>query len=202
MSFAALALMLMGSVQAFAAENDDTFSVWNDIQITKNLGKYSISLRGEHWTGDRYFVQPSFGVKPLSWLKLDAGYFWIDRYKTADKEFRHRAFAQATFTAKNGPLSVSLRERYMYEWINKGGVWSGNNVMRHRLMAQYAATKSVKPYLAAEVFHWTKWTMTRHYVGTVFTLAKGHDLDLFYMYLTNAGKPAQHTLGLGYHFTF
>ena len=197
-----LCILMLTAPAALADESDD-FGVWADVQVNKDLGKYYAKLRIEHRSMDNaashdaLIIRPTFGVKALPWLDVDLSYDYIVEQAC----HKHRGLLSVTGKLKQGDLSVSVRERYVYAWTIE--TKSSSHVLRSQLKAQYSIPDSiVRPYLAIEMFTWTKWNKTRHYVGTELKFNPHHSLDLFYMYYTFDGKPSRHLAGLGYNFSF
>ncbi|MBR5055953.1 MAG: DUF2490 domain-containing protein [Bacteroidales bacterium] len=204
---AILAVMILAGFSATAQEGDD-FGSWNHLQFNKawkdasGVGGPYIGLRGEYRTKERFqatdiwFIRPAIGYRFNNWLKSDVSY---DYCQTASG-LQHKFLFSATGSLKSGPLSVSLREMYVRILSTYSGEWS--NLLRSKLNVQYSFPDGgVKPYLAIEMFTWTKWINTRHFVGVGIPLWSHCSADLYYMYLTTAGTPqARHIAGLGFNF--
>lgn len=192
--------ILPTSIWAQNSESDD-FGIWGDIQASKNWNKFYISLRAEGRSCDMsqsldcWFLRPTIGVKPVNWLKIDAAY---DFMMLPQNRIRHDFLFSITGTLKRENLSVSLRERYMLMAVPQDHKIS--HVLRSYLKAQYHIGNSAfTPYVAVELFTWTKWQKTRHYVGTDIKVSQHSSFDLAYMYYTFANKPAEHVLVAGYN---
>ncbi|MBO4570739.1 MAG: DUF2490 domain-containing protein [Bacteroidales bacterium] len=199
----AVIILLLPSL--LRAQEKDDYGCWTDIQINKSWSDGStsggpyIGLRGEFRTKnnfqstDIWFIRPTVGYKFNNWLKSDISYDWCQ----SGLGLQHKFLFSATGTLKSGPLSVSVREMYVRILTTSTGQWS--NLLRSKMTAQYAIPDcGIKPYLAIEVFTWTKWINTRHFVGAQFPLLEGCSADLFYLYLTTAGtSSARHIAGLG-----
>ena len=143
---------------------------------------------------DNWYTRPTLGVKVLPWLKADVAY---DFMKTSS-DLRHKLLLDLTGTLKSGNFKVALRERYMHTWIQGGGQ---GNELRSRLKVQYSIPDSrFTPYLALEVISWKDWMKTRHYVGCHYDFTSWMQLEVYYLYYTHNGRPAQHILGLGLNF--
>ena len=194
-------ISVVNSNPLFAQKNDkDDFGMWFVAQMTKNWdnGLY-IAMRGEFRTKemggkmDITYLRPTFGYAPLKWLKIDVAY---DIMLLSSGALRHDFLFSVTGTLSKENLSVSVRERYMLAYNQKEKTYT--NVIRSFLRAQYKAG-CCTPYLALEIFSWSKWNMTQYFVGTEIAFAKHSSFDIFYMYNSYASKPqAQHTAGLGY----
>ena len=203
-----LLLILVLFPAAATAQEKDDFGYWTDIQINKSwkdasgVGGPYIGLRGEYRTKnnfqetDIWFIRPTVGYRLNIWLKSDVSY---DYCQTASG-LQHKFLFSTTGFLKSGPLSVSLREMYVRILSTYSGEWS--NFLRSKLNVQYSFPDGgLKPYLAIEMFTWTKWINTRHFVGVSVPLGSWCSADLFYLYLTTAGSvPARHIAGLGLTF--
>ena len=194
----------MAAAGSAAAQDEDTFSSWNTIQLKKSWERMYATTRLENRTGDCFIVRQYVGCKVMPWLKFDVAYDYIAEHDGAVKQ---RALASLTGTLKQGPLSVSVRERYVISFNRPDGSaeWDApTSVLRSKLTAKYAIPDSrFAPYLAVELFTWEKWKKTRHYAGTEIRIDEHNALDLFYMYYTFVGKSyAQHTLGAGWSLSF
>ena len=193
-------LALLATVFCASAQNDD-FGTWTDIQCSHSWDRIYTSLRmeyrskGDATATDLWFVRPTLGVKLTPWLKADIAYDLMGK----PSGMLHRGLFSLTATLRQGPLSVSVRERYILGYNVAGNTIS--HVLRSQLKAQYAIPGSrFAPYLAVELFIWEHWQKTRHYVGTDLEVQDWLTLDIFYLYHTIDGQPAQHIAGLGAHF--
>ncbi len=185
----------------FAQDNEkDDFGMWAVFQMNKDWdnGIY-IAFRSEFRTCDLSrkmdiaYLRPTFGYKPLKWLKIDVAY---DLMFLSNQSIRHDFLVSVTGTLTRENLSVSVRERYQLAYNQHSKKFT--NVIRSYLRAQYKV-KRFTPYLALEIFSWKKWNMTQYFAGTEIAFAKHSAFDIFYMYNSFASKPqAQHTAGLGY----
>lgn len=187
------------AAQNETAEEDNTFGGWEFFEVYH-------SFKNSNWYALFYFEHANFqyqrldscygrtmiGYKVNNWLKAGVAYDFMQE----PDYITHRAVGDLIGTLKQGNLTVSIRERYIYSWSPKIGEYG--NVIRSRLKAQYTIPEShFKPYLAIEVFTWDKWKKTRHYVGTTFTINEHFEIEGYYIYYTFNGKPAQHVLGIG-----
>lgn len=201
-----LVLLLFPSLST-AQERDD-YGYWNYIQINKawkdasGSGGPCIGLRGEYRTMERFrttdilFIRPTIGYRFNSLLKSELSYDYCRRASG----LQHKFMFSTTLSLKSGPLGVSLREMYVRTLSTSSGAWS--NRLRSKLNVQYTFPESgLKPYLAIEIFSWSKWDNTRHFVGMTAPLGSCCSADLFYLYLTTSGTPrARHVAGLGFTF--
>lgn len=196
----ALAILSIGAAQA---QDDSYLGSWTDIQVSNNFTDHWYgSFRAEYRSKDNlqstdcWFLRPTLGYKFNSWLKFDVAYDYLQK----PSSLNHRALFSLTGTLKQGGLSVSVRERYIYAYNQDAQ--SSSHVLRSQFKAQYQIPNSIfKPYLAVELFTWDRWEKTRHYAGTLINISNHHALDLFYMYYTFDGKPAEHVIGVGYNIT-
>lgn len=198
-----LLLMLFFCTLICKAQEDSYLGLWTDIQLNHNFNeKWYGSVRAEYRGTDNlkstecWLIRPVVGYKFTKWLKFDVGYDFLKK----PSSLNHRARFSLTGTLNQGGLSVSLRERYIYAYNQDAR--KSSHVLRTQLKAQYKIPQSIfKPYVAVELFTWEKWQKTRHYVGTLIDFNEHHGLDLFYMYYTFDGKPAEHVIGVGYNIT-
>lgn len=201
MALFSFVLLLLTNAQAQEKQHDD-FGIWGDVHFTKTWdnGIY-IGLRAEGRSCDLtrsldcWFIRPIVGYKPLKWLKFDAAY---DFLMLPESCIRHDFLFSVTGTLKRENLSVSWRERYMLMAMHDGS--SLSHTLRSFLQVKYQIGESrFAPYMAIELFTWDKWQKTRHYVGTDIRVSKHSALDIYYVYYTFAGRPAEHIAGIGYN---
>lgn len=186
-----------------AQEEDSCLGMWADVQVNHSFSEnWYGSVRAEYRGTDNlkstafWFIRPIVGYKFTPWLKFDVGYDYFKK----PTSLNHRALFSLTGTLKQGGLSVSVRERYIYSYNQEAG--TSTNVLRSQLKAAYKVPDSMfKPYMAVELFTWAKWQKTWHFVGTQIDFNSHHGLDLFYVYATFDGKPAEHVIGIGYNLT-
>lgn len=145
---------------------------------------------------DCWYTRTTLGVKLLPWLKADVAYDYLKEPSAVT----HKLLLDVTGTLEEGPVKVSIRERYTHSWTPSLG--EQGNVLRSRLKVQYAIPESRwSPYLAVEIFSWgDTWKRTRHYVACDYDLTDWMQFEAYYLYYTHAGRPAQHILGLGLNF--
>lgn len=197
-------LFLFASVGGFVHAQDE-FGAWTSLQVGKSWSKCYISFRGEYRSNndfggiDSYFLRPTVGYKFLPWLKADLSYDYL--YRTGSPQ--NRWLLSVTASLRQGPLSLSLRERYVGAWAINSLNYS--NVLRSFLKGQYKIELangrcSLSPYVAIEIYAWDKWKQSHHFVGTTFCIGKCHSLDLFYAWNVSASKNhADHVIGVGYN---
>mgnify|MGYP002852969531 CR=1 FL=1 len=115
---------------------------WNvegEARMSENfsdLGRYQIG------TGLTYKVSP--------WLKLGAGYIFIQK-KNSDDEWkdRHRFYGDATFSYKTGPWKLALKERLQLTHRDVGNVYQNNPnslTLKSRFKVSYNASPTLTPY--------------------------------------------------------
>ena len=199
-----LALLLVsGRTFTACAQEDNTFGGWEFVEVNHDFGTspFFASFYFEH---DNYqyrrlecwYTRTTLGVKVLPWLKADVAYDYLQgpSYHT------HKLLLDLTGTLKQGPLKVSVRERYIHSWTPATG--GEGNVLRSRLKVQYAIPETRwSPYLAVEVFTWgDQWKKTRHYVACNYDISRKVQLEAYYLYYAFNGVPAEHVLGLGMNF--
>lgn len=195
------AILLLAVLPARA----DDFGSWHFIQATKSLGSsgFYLGARAEyrdcnHFSAtERWFLRPIVGYRIAPWLKGEVMYDFMR--KPGDVQI-HQALAGLTATLRQGPLAVSLRERYQYSWNATAG--TARHYLRSYLKTAYAIPDSrLTPYLAVELFTWSDWVKTRHYAGCSLRLSAQCALEVSYLYHTFASQEASHILGLGCNLT-
>lgn len=185
------------------AQEDNTFGGWEFVEVNHDFGKspFFATLYFEH---DNYqyrrlecwYTRTTLGVKILPWLKADIAW----DYLTEPSRHSNNLLLNLTGTLKEGPLKVSVRERYVHSW--RSGDGGQGNVLRSCLKVQYAIPETRwSPYLAIEVFTWgDQWKKTRHYVACNYDISRNVQLEAYYLYYTFNGAPAEHVLGFGVNF--
>lgn len=195
-----LILLLCMAAVGISAQTPDV-GAWSSIQLSHRWGDgWYANIRGEYRMReaqtDLWFVRPTVGRRLTPWLQADIG---MDRFATASS-LSLRAILSVTFSLKQGPMTASLRQRY----IPSRNVHTGDisHLLRSQLKVSYAIPSSIAtPYMAVEVYGWKQWRQTHHFAGTRLRLGQHHSLDLFYLYATSATKPEMHALGIGYELT-
>lgn len=174
------------------------FEVYHDFGNSPFFGSFYFEHDNYHYKYfDNWYTRTTLGVKVLPWLKADAAYDFV----VTPVDMKHKLLLDLTGTLKSGNFTVALRERYMHTWTHGGGAQS--NELRSRLKIQYSIPDSrFRPYLAIEVISWKEWMKTRHYVACNYDFTSWMQLEVYYLYYTHNGRPAQHILGLGLNFTF
>ena len=193
---------------AFAATVVDALAqrpdagAWGSLQLSHrwNNGWYA-NLRGEYRQRgpqtDIWFIRSTVGRRLTPWLQADVG---LDRFATPSS-LSLRAILSVTFSLRQGPLTASLRQRYIPSRnVHTGAI---GHLLRSQLKVSYAIPSSIAtPYMAVEVYGWEHWRQTHHFAGTRLRLGDQQSLDLFYLYGTYASKPEMHALGVGYELSF
>ncbi len=184
---AALIFALMcASSMAFAID----FGTALELEAKKKINKrWSVSVEGEVRTQDgmgnfeRLTIGPSASFKVCNYLKIDAGYLFMNRFypkalsksgnSLIDKYWsqRHRAFGSLTGEYKIGRVKLSLRERYQFtfrdgqyvrRWNEEGTREKSpdykpvkrESVLRSRIKAEYGIPNTkIDVYFSAELFH-------------------------------------------------
>ncbi len=179
---------------------DNTFGGWEFLEVNHDFGKgpWFASFYFEH---DNYqyrrlecwYTRTTLGLKVLPWLKADVAYDFVREPSC----LTHRAVADLTASLREGPLKVSVRERYIHHWTPASG--EEGNVLRSRLKVQYAVPGTrLSPYLAVEVFTWgDDWKKTRHYAACDYDLSSKVQFEAYYLYYAFDGLPSEHIIGLG-----
>lgn len=189
------------TLPALAQEaKNDTYGGWEFIEVSYNFKKAPLyaSIYFEHDNLEYkrlvcWYTRTTFGVKILPWLKADVAY---DFFYEPGGQLTHKALFNLSGTLTQGNLKVSLRERYVHDWLADED--KQDNVLRSLLKAQYSIPKShFTPYLAIETFTWDKWKKTRHYVGCYFDINKTFQLEAYYIYYVFKNAPAEHIIGIG-----
>lgn len=142
---ATIAISAMPINQAFANDNDD-FGVWTSIDASKKLTeKMKFGIEGEFRTTDgvkevdRRSLGVSLSYKPVTWLKADIGYIFINAYEPAETKIeafdesaglyntkydhayrvnKDRLYASLTGSFDIGRFEFSIRERLQYTYSN------------------------------------------------------------------------------------
>ena len=130
------ALLLSAAATTTSAQSDD-FGLWTSIGATKKINRqWSVGAEAElrlqdNWGAvERWTIGAGASYKPMKYIKLDAGYKFIDahrnRYYTSAAgnakwlpyywSPRHRIYAGITGTLPIGNFEISLRERWQYTY--------------------------------------------------------------------------------------
>jgi hypothetical protein len=182
---------------------DNTFGGWEFFEVNHDI-KGTPLFASFYFEHDNYqykrlecwYTRTTLGVKVLPWLKADVAYDFLQE----PSFYTHRAVADLTATLNQGPLKVSVRERYIHTWTPETS--EQGNVLRSRLKVQYSIPDTrISPYLAVEVFTWgDSWKKTRHYVACNYDITKWMQLEAYYLYYAFNGMPSEHVLGIGMNF--
>ena len=134
-----ICLLAMMALPASAQSDDTETGLWLSTEVQKKLSKqWNVSAEAEYRLDDdlkntdRWTLSAGAAYKPLSWLKLDAGYKFMRvqndeettyRADGAEKHFtpewwctKHRVYASVTGTLTSGRFDLSLRERWQYTY--------------------------------------------------------------------------------------
>ena len=195
-----ICLLLAVIPAAFA----DDGGAWITLQANKNWQKPYAFARLEYRSNNRFgsteafFISVGGGYKITNWLKADLSYEFWDVNPHINL---HKAVLSGTGTLAKDGLSVSLKEKLEFAVNPKDS--STSFTLRSRLRAQYNIPESIfRPYVMAEIFTWSSWIRSLHYIGTELAISKHHCIDLFYMYHLPNGSQPVHILGAGYYFSF
>ena len=194
------ALLTLFSALATGAQESD-FGLWGSLQVEKKWdnGWYAntrLEYRQRDGGLDLWFLRPTVGYKVAPWLSADLGF---DRFENASS-VQYRALLSATFTLKQGPLTASLRQRYIRSYNTTASTWG--NLFRAQLKTSYAVSGTpFTPFIAIEIYAWEHWKQTHHMAGTRLRLSPHHSFELFYVYATSATRPEAHILAAGYTLT-
>lgn len=136
------------------------FSASADRKLAKGL---HLSLDGEvrmddnFSSLDRWQLGAKLSYKVNPYLKLGAGYVFIDKLKSAgDWSPRHRFYAEATGGIRTGDWRFSLKERLQLTHRNADdmNIYQGNPdaiTLKSRLKVEYKGLRRVSPYGYVEV---------------------------------------------------
>ncbi len=166
----ALALLLPALAFAQSPEFGGRASIGVDYKIKKGL---HLTLEQEIRADENFSalnrLQTTLGLtyKPVSWLKLGAGYSYISPFKT-NKELddgtlytgfwnpRHRGYADVTGYYRVGDFQFSLKERLQYTYNSDASmnIYQSNPkawALKSRLGVKYKGWKKVEPSLSLEI---------------------------------------------------
>lgn len=140
---------------------------------------------------------------------------------------RNRFAFDATGSYKLGKLKLSLRERYQFTHHTEQTVakYDGDDgsrksdevveakdkhILRSRLKAEYNISKSIfTPFASVEMYNSLSDGFStkklRYTIGTDISIAKHHDLSLYYRYVDNHDDDddlSLNVIGVGYKFSF
>lgn len=119
--------------------------------------------KGFHWSVDgearmsdnlsdfgRYQVGTGLSYKVTPWLKVGAGYIYIQKKNSSDEwKARHRVYGDATLSYKTGNWRFALKERVQLTHKDVGNAYQStpNSVMlKSRFKVSYKASKVLTPY--------------------------------------------------------
>ena len=223
---AAVALTLLVALPAsaqFNGKEGKDFGLWMTMGAEKKINKkWSLGLEfeyrlkdnieaGKRWGApSRWNVALTADYKPLSWLKLDAGYKFMRDYSLAEwneekqeetEAFwgsKHRVFLSATGSYKAGRFKFSLRERWQYtyrhevpdvtyDWAHdrlEPKKAKSKHVSRTRLMVSYDKKKAwYEPFVSVEMYLSKGLEKMRYTAGCEFKLSKHDQIEVYYRYV-------------------
>lgn len=153
-------------------------SLLGGAEISKKLpAKLSVSAGVEYRTqdwlkhSDQWSVDAGLGYKPLKWLRIGAGYKFLQAQTLSGEDHwwvnKHRAYIGIAGSWKPCTgLTLSLRERYQYTYrpettfglcdgiTNKTVSAKSKHILRSRLQAEYKPYKKCRftPYASFELY--------------------------------------------------
>lgn len=182
----------------------DDGGAWLSLQLNKGWQKTYAFARLEHRSNNNFgstealFTSVGAGYKFAPWFKADLSYEYWDIKPQLNF---HKAVLCGTGTMVKDGLSVSLREKLEFA-VNPDNS-ATSFTLRTRLRAQYNFPESIfRPYVMSEIFTWSSWIRSLHYVGTELAIDRHNCVDLFYMYHLPNGNQPVHLIGIGYYFSF
>ena len=147
-----------GTKEELESEVGARFSVTADKKIVKG---FHWTVEGEARLGDnltdfgRYQFGTGLTYKVTPWLKLGAGYIFMEDKNSSDVwKPRHRAYGDVTFSYKTGPWRFALKERVQltHKDVNNPYQSTPNLVaLKSRFKVEYKATPALTPYGYVEV---------------------------------------------------
>lgn len=150
-----LPLVLRGQDTDFGAR----ISAGVDYKIVKGLHinlEEELRLEDMFQSVDRLQTTLGLSWKPLSFLKLGAGYIMINPFKDGEmQDMRHRLYADVTASWKVGDFTLSWRERLQY--THRTGTFNVYQntpdafALKSRVGVKYRVSKDFKPSLSLEV---------------------------------------------------
>ncbi|MBQ3324928.1 MAG: DUF2490 domain-containing protein [Muribaculaceae bacterium] len=216
-----IAVALPARAQFDGKEGRD-FGLWMTAGVEKKINKkWSVGVEfefrlkdnieeGKSWGApNRWSIGIGADYKPLSWLKLDAGYKFMRDYSLPewdeeDQEeteaywgTKHRVYASATGSYKVQNVKFSLRERWQYtyrcevpdvtyDWEHdrlEPVKAKGKHVSRTKLQISYDKKKAwYEPYVSVELYAAKKFEKMRYTAGCEFKVNKHNIIDVFYRY--------------------
>lgn len=199
-----VALAIALSVFVPVVSRADDGGAWLTLQANKGwkdcyaFAHLEYRANNQFKSTDAWFLAAGGGYKFTPWLKGDLSYeYWDVNLGTSI----HKAVLSANATLARENLAVSIREKLEFAVTPSKSATSWT--LRSRLRAQYSIPDSIfTPYAMAEVFNWSSWIRSLHYVGTEMKLSTHSVLDVYYLYHLPAGAPAVHLLGVAYYFNF
>lgn len=192
------------ALASFTSAMADDGGAWLTLQVNKGWQKTYAFARFEHRSNNNFsskdaiFTAVGGGYKFAPWFKADLSYeFWDIN---PDLNF-HKAVLAGTATMTRDALSVSIKEKLEFA-VNPANS-ATSFTLRTRLRAQYNIPESIfRPYVMSEIFTWSGWIRSLHYVGAELAIDKHNCVDLYYLYHLPNGSQPVHLLGVGYFFSF
>lgn len=182
-------LLLVFQYTLHAQEKD--FTTWANVGLTYKVKPAFAVSGGLEWRTkddigrtDRWGMNIGGSYKPLSFLKLGAGYEVHYRNQGEDGwKFRHRYRVDGTLSARMQRLKLSLRERFQHTFDSNADEFH----LRSRAMLAYEIPGcKLEPYASVEMYnglnrgeHFDVQRM-RYRGGVAFPLSAHWEADVFY----------------------
>lgn len=182
-------LLFVSSFLLHAQKKD--FTTWTNLGLEYKLrSAFAVSAALEWRTKDdfgktdRWGLQVGGSYKPLSFLKLGAGYETHYRNRGTDGwKFRHRYHVDGTLSARVQRVKLSLRERFQHTFDG----YEDEFRMRSCAKVAYDIPKcKLEPYASVEMYNGLNRTehfgvkRMRYRGGITLPLSERWEADLFY----------------------
>lgn len=207
----------------FDGKSGNDIGLWMTVGVEKKINKkWSVGAEFEYRLKDNIEAGKGWGAparwciavmgeyKPLSWLKLDAGYKFMRDYslpewnESSNEEStsywvtKHRVYASVTGSYKVQNVKFSLRELWQfthrskvddvtYDWDSdefEPKKAKGKHVSRTRLQVSYDRKKTWwEPYVSAELYLGDGYEKMRYTAGCDFKINKHNHIDVYYRFV-------------------
>ena len=182
-------LWVVSSFSLRAQEKD--FATWANVGFEYKLkpvltvsGALEWRTKDDFGKTDRGGLKVGGSYKPLSFLKLGAGYETHYRNRGTDGwKFRHRYHVDGTLSARVQRVKLSLRERFQHTFDGH----TDELRLRSRAKVAYDIPKcKLEPYASAEMYNGLNRTehfgvkRMRYRGGITLPLSKRWEADIFY----------------------
>lgn len=237
------AIVALTTTLAAVAQGQD-FGMWYELGMEKRIdSRWTASIVGELRLVDnlhkinRWAIKPNVSYRLQSWLTATVGYelFFIKSYSlTSDGTYskrgnytQHQINAALQASYKIGPVRLSLRERWQYDyrpqqtnsqrydyttesWDGEEHIFHGNasHMLRSRLQIDHDITSlRLRTYASAELFNAWNIQKARYTVGVNWNATSHSSIRLRYFYDDVRRKPNAYTydfhiVALGYWLLF